>query len=133
MLEMGMTFDYAKLVMDNEFAYMIKHAVKGIPVDAENLAVDIIREIGPGGEFVSNIHTYQHFKEAQSRSVLIDRRMPEDWVTMGSKDILQKANEIAIDLYDNYKPTPLSIDVQKQIREIVNGAEKHYGIELSVK
>lgn len=133
MLEMGMTFDYAKLVMDNEFAYMIKHAVKGIPVDTENLAVDVIREIGPGGEFVSNMHTYQHFKESQSRSVLIDRRMPEDWVNMGSKDILEKANEVAINLYDNYKPMPLSIDVQKQIREIVNNAEKHYGIELSVE
>ena len=133
MLEMGMTFDYAKLVMDNEFAYMIKHAVKGIKVDAENLAVDVIKEIGPGGEFVSNMHTYQHFKEAQSRSVLIDRRMPEDWAAMGAKSILDKANDVAIDLYDNYKATPLSIDVQKKIREIVNGAEKHYGVELSVE
>ena len=44
MLEMGMTFDYAKLVMDNEFAYMIKHAVKGIDVDDATLAVDVIRQ-----------------------------------------------------------------------------------------
>lgn len=133
MLEMGITFDYAKLVMDNEFAYMIKHAVSGIEVTAETLALDVIRQVGPGGEFVSHEHTYRHFKEAQSRSVLIDRRMPDDWVSMGSVDMLTKANEVAIDLYDNYKPLPLSSDVQKKLREIVNNAENHYNVKLSVE
>ncbi|NIO04388.1 MAG: Trimethylamine methyltransferase MttB, partial [Proteobacteria bacterium] len=47
MLEMGMTLSFAQLVMDNEFARMIKHVVKGIPVNDETLAVDVIREIGP--------------------------------------------------------------------------------------
>ena len=130
---MGMTFDYAKLVMDNEFAYMIKHAVKGIDVDDATLAVDVIRQVGPGGEFVSHEHTYQHFKESQSRSVLIYRRMPEDWVALGSVDMLTKANDVAIDLYDHYKPIPLSCDVQKKLREIVNQAEKHYNVRLSVE
>ena len=38
MLESGVTIDFGQLVMDNEFAGMIKHVLKGIPVDDENLA-----------------------------------------------------------------------------------------------
>ena len=133
MLEMGMTFDYAKLVMDNEFASMIKHAVKGIDVTPDALAVDVIKQVGPGGEFVSHEHTYQNFKASQSRSILIDRRMPEDWVALGSVDMLTKAKEVAVDLYDHYQPAPLSIDTQKKLREIVNNAEQHYNVKLSVE
>jgi len=44
-----MTLNWAQLVMDNEFAGMIKHVVKGIPVIDETLAVDVIHEIGPFG------------------------------------------------------------------------------------
>lgn len=133
MLEMGITFDYAKLVMDNEFAYMIKHAVKGIDVNPETLAVEVIREVGPGGEFVSHEHTYRHFKETQSRSLLIDRRMPDDWLSMGAVDMLTRAKEVAIDLYDNYKPLPLTSKTKKTIRSIVNDSEMHYNVKLSVE
>ena len=48
MIEMGMTIDYGQMVMDNEFARMIKYVVQGIPVNDETLAVDVIHEIGVG-------------------------------------------------------------------------------------
>lgn len=132
MLEMGMTFDYAKLVMDNEFAYMIKHAVRGIPVNEESLAVETIKQVGAGGEFVSHAHTYQHFKSEQSQSKLIDRRMPEEWATQGGVSMLEKANEVAVDLYQNYKAAPLNPETKRKLREIVNEAENHYHITLSL-
>ena len=48
MIEMGMTIDFGQLVMDNEFARMIKFILQGIAVNTETLAVDAIREIGIG-------------------------------------------------------------------------------------
>ena len=51
MIEMGMTIDYGQLVMDNEFARMIKHVVQGIAVNDETLAADVIHEIGVGKNF----------------------------------------------------------------------------------
>lgn len=110
---------------------MIKHAVRGIEINEESLAVDVIKRVGPGGEFVSNEHTYRHFKVEQSQSKLIDRRTPEDWVAMGSVEMLEKATEVAADLYDHYQAPPLANDVQKQIRGIVNNAEDHYGVAIS--
>jgi trimethylamine--corrinoid protein Co-methyltransferase len=53
MLESGVTFDFGQLVMDNEFARMIKHTVAGIPVDDETLMVDEVHAVGAFGDFLS--------------------------------------------------------------------------------
>ncbi len=63
MIESGMTFDFGQLVMDDEFAGMIKQCVRGIRVDDEALAVDVIGEIGPFGDFLSHDHTMAHMRE----------------------------------------------------------------------
>lgn len=131
MLDLGITFDYTKLVMDNEIAYMVKHAVAGISVNEDTLAVDVIKQVGPGGEFVSQQHTFKNFKAVQSISTLIDRRNRSDWERLGAHGICEKANEIACDLYDNYKPSPLADSIKKQIRDIVNESEEHYGVTIS--
>jgi trimethylamine--corrinoid protein Co-methyltransferase len=131
MLEMGMTIDYAKLVMDNEFASMIKRVVSGIAVNQESLAVEVIKQVGACGEFVSHEHTYNHFKSEQSKSKLIDRRSAADWLAMGGKDLTERANDVAKDLYMNYVPEPLPDDVQKKLRNIVNEAERHYNVAIS--
>ena len=57
MLESGVTIDFGQLVMDNEFAGMIKHVLHGIPVDDENLAVDVIHDVGPLKDFLAQKHT----------------------------------------------------------------------------
>ena len=63
MIESGMTFDFGQLVMDDEFAGMIKQCVRGIRVDDEALAVDVIDDIGPFGDFLSHDHTMAHMRE----------------------------------------------------------------------
>jgi len=131
MLEMGITFDYAKLVMDNEFAGMIKKIISGIEVNEETLAVDIIKQVGAGGEFVSHEHTYKNFKKEQSQSKLIDRRMPEEWLAMGGKSLTERANEAAQQLYSEYVPEPLSEEAKAALRRIVNEAEEFYGVSRS--
>ncbi len=127
MIEMGMTIDYGQLVMDNEFARMIKHTVKGIPVNDETLAVDAIKEIGIGKDFLSHDSTYKHMR-SQSQPKLIDRRMREDWVKEGSTDIYQRALEQARFILENHKPEPLPEDVLAAIRSIVEEAEEELGV-----
>ena len=78
MIESGVAFDFGQLVMDNEFARMIKHAVMGVPVDDELLGVDDIAEVGPFGDFLSLDSTLK-FMRGQSQPKLIDRRVREDW------------------------------------------------------
>ena len=123
MLEMGMTIDYGQLVMDNEFARMIKHVVGGIPVTDETLALDAIDEIGPFKDFLSHETTYKNMR-SQSQPRLIDRRMREDWEASGGTDIYQKATEQARHILESHKPLPLSDSVLADLRSIVEEAEK---------
>ena len=125
---MGMTIDYGQLVMDNEFARMIKHTVEGIPVNDETLAVDAIKEIGIGKDFLSHDSTYKHMR-SQSQPKLIDRKMREDWVKEGSTDIYQRALEQARFILENHKPDPLPEDVRAAIRLIVEEAEEELGVK----
>jgi trimethylamine--corrinoid protein Co-methyltransferase len=124
---MGMTIDYGQMVLDNEFARMIKYLVQGIPVNDETLAVDVIKEIGVGKDFLSHASTYEHMR-TQSQPKLIDRRMREDWQAAGSTDIYQRALEEARYILENHKPDPLPNDVLAAIRSIVEEAEAELGI-----
>ena len=124
---MGMTIDYGQMVMDNEFARMIKYLVQGIPVNDETLAVDVIKEIGVGKDFLSHGSTYKHMR-TQSQPNLIDRRMREDWEASGRKDIYQRALEEARYILENHKPDPLPDGVSAAIRSIVEEAEAELGV-----
>jgi len=122
-LEMGITLDWAQLVMDNEFVGMIKHVVKGIPVTDETLAADVIHEVGPFGDFISHEHTRKHMKTMQSQPKLIDRRRRDFWQQMGGTDLAQRAREEAKYILKTHKPDPLPPEVLSSIRSIVEAAE----------
>lgn len=126
MLELGMTIDYAQLVMDNEIARMIKRAVEGIDVTDGDLAVDVIKKVGTAGEFISQKHTLHNYKKVQSSAGLIDRRMRGSWLEDGAKDLTQRAYEKAIDILKNHKPDPLPAGAAETIRIIVKEAEAAY-------
>ena len=130
MIESGITFDYGQLVMDNEFAGMIKHAVNGIPVNDETLSVDIINEVGPFKDFISHESTFKYMR-SQSQPMLIDRRVRDDWADMGGTSMYEKAWEKARDLLANYETQPLPETVCGELRSIVNATEKELGVPLS--
>ncbi|KUO51777.1 MAG: trimethylamine methyltransferase [Desulfitibacter sp. BRH_c19] len=122
MLEGGLTWDYAQLLMQNEMAEMLLHTIKGIPISDEKMAVDLVSEVGPAGEFLSHQHTYENFKEL-SRTKLIDRNPREVWTERGSKDIVERSYEAAIDILENFKPDPLPENIQKGLKDILAEAE----------
>ncbi len=129
MLELGITFDYAQLVMDNDMAKMIKKEVEGVVVNDATLAVGVIRRVGAAGEFITHEHTFKHMKTEQFQPKLIDRRMRNAWLERGGKDFAERAYEEAIYTLENYKPDPLPDGVPEQIRAIIEEAEEEYGIK----
>ena len=122
MLESGVTFDYGQLVMDNEFAEMIKHVVNGIPVSEDTLAVDVIGKVGPFSQFITEQHTFKHMKQ-MSQPSLIDRRVREKWEKSGAQSMHEKAMDKARDILKNHKPTPLPDEVRSTMRSIVENVE----------
>jgi len=123
MLEMGMTFSFGQLVIDDEIAAMVKRVISGIDFEDTLMGVDLIKEIGIGGHFLSERHTLDHLRSEQVQSTVIDRRVREDWVDLGSKSIIQSANEKAAELIRTHKPDPLPEDMVKELKRIVKSAE----------
>jgi trimethylamine--corrinoid protein Co-methyltransferase len=128
MLEMGVTIDFGQLVMDNEFAGMIKHVLNGIPVNQETLAVDVIHAVGPLKDFLAQKHTLKHMK-SQSQPRLIDRRRRQKWEELGKTDIYARASEKAREILATHKPEPLPDSVLSTLRTIIDDAENELGVD----
>ena len=129
MLDLGITFDYAQFLIDNEIYRMIRRVISGIDVSDANMAIDIIKEIGPGGELVSHQHTFDNFRKEQSHSKIFDRSMRETWVLSGCSDLTERAYEEASNILKTHKVAPLPESVLAGIREIIIAAEEEYGIK----
>ncbi len=127
MLESGITFDYGQLVLDCEIARMIKHTVRGFRVTDDTLALDIIKEIGPGGHYLMHEHTLKSMR-SQSRPELIDRQRRSAWEDAGATDAYERATAKAKWILDHHTPDPLPDDVLGKIRAIVDETEKELGV-----
>jgi len=125
MLESGITFDYGQLVLDCEFARMIKHTLLGIPVNDETLAIDPIKEIGPGKDFLMHSHTFKHMR-TQSRPELIDRKMRGTWEKAGATTAYERAMVKVRYILENHRPDPLPEKVLAEIRSIVVETKKKW-------
>jgi len=127
MLESGVTIDYAQLVMDAEFARMVKYCVPGIPVTDETLSVDVIAEVGPFSDFLSHDDTYKGMR-GQSQSKFIDRRVREDWTAAGSTSIYDRSLAEARRILETHAPEPLPDEVAAKLKSIIKAAEEEIGV-----
>ena len=124
MLDSGLIFSYAQLVIDNDIFKMIRKVMQGMQVDDENLAVDIIKSVGPGGDFLLQDHTMKYMRTLPSAPKLIERNNRENWLAAGGKNLAQRAAEKAADLLANHQPMALSTDEKSVLRAIVEESEE---------
>jgi trimethylamine--corrinoid protein Co-methyltransferase len=117
MIDSALTWDYASALMQNEMLDMVLKVVNGIKVSEANIAYDVIKEVGPAGEFITHQHTFDHFKEMSSPK-LMNRMTREGWEAAGSPDIVEKAYEKSLEILKNHKTEPRSEDVVKELDSI---------------
>jgi trimethylamine--corrinoid protein Co-methyltransferase len=92
--------------------------LRGIEVNDETLALDVIDQVGPGGHYLMADHTIRHMRsEFYFPSAVVDRQSWEMWRQDGGLDARQRANEIARDVLANHQPAPLDPAVDGWIRE----------------
>lgn len=127
MIEMGMTFDLAQLMIDSEIFKMVLHTIRGFEVNEETLALDVIKRV-KFGEFLSQKHTSDTFAKYQSNTLLSNRQSRKSWLEAGGKDMTQVAVEKAIEILESHTPDPLTDDQAAYVRRIIEDAEKEYGL-----
>ena len=120
-LEFCMTASYDKLVIDNEILGMVMRAVEGIQVNDETLAFDLIKEIGPGGAYVSSNHTRRHMRTEQYISELSDIEDREIWQAAGAKETKVRAAEKVREILDSQPRYYIPESVRRQLKKEIQG------------
>lgn len=115
---------FEEILIDAEIVKIVFRLAQGIEVNDGTLALDVIRKVGLGGNFLAERHTLDYLKKEHFIPELTDRRSYEAWLKDGAKDIVKRAKEKVRMILEKHKPEPLEKDVAKQIREIIKRAEK---------
>jgi trimethylamine--corrinoid protein Co-methyltransferase len=118
------TLPFEELIIDDEIVKMVFRLAQGIEVKDDALALDLIHKVGPGGNYLAERHTLEHFRKEQFIPDLTDRRSYETWLRDGAKDVVKKAKEKVKTILEKYQPEPLEKDVQREIQDVIKRADK---------
>lgn len=109
LLDSVMTLSFEMAVMNDEMAGMIRRCLRGITVDEEHIALDVIQAIGPGGEYLTAAHTVKHLRsEFYMGRGLSDRTILSSWKERGSMDAFSRANALVKEILS--KPETCYLD-----------------------
>ena len=123
-LEGYIVSSYEKIIIDSEMCGMCRRIKKGYTVNAERLAFDVIKQVGPGGEYLSNVHTFKNFKKEFYSPLLEERNNFEKWTSKGSLSMEQRANAKWKELLENYQEPNLPLDVDKALNSYIDSISK---------
>jgi trimethylamine--corrinoid protein Co-methyltransferase len=120
-------FALEEMVLDAEVFGLVRHLAGGIAIDDAALAVDVIAEVGPGGNFLAEDHTIEHMRDLwQPR--LFDRGTWEDWEAAGRPTPRDRARERARSLLASHVPPPLADGLEDELDRIVAAYAREAGI-----
>jgi trimethylamine---corrinoid protein Co-methyltransferase len=117
LMEFALVASYEKYVVDNEIIGMALRAVRGIEVSDETIGLDAIKEVGPGGHFLTHPHTIEHMRGEFFFPQLSDRESRIVWEEHKGLDTRARANAKAREIMAGHTPEPIPPDVDAAIRD----------------
>lgn len=130
-LESGLTASFEKFVLDVEHLAMFQHFLQGFETDDDALAVESIREIGPGGHHLGTAHTAERYTTAFFPPFLADRLPYETWHEAGDFDAAMRANLLWKELVAEYEPPPIDAAIREALESFVQRRKRELaGVNL---
>jgi trimethylamine--corrinoid protein Co-methyltransferase len=123
-LEGYMVASYEKFVLDDEICGMCKRIKRGDRPDEDRLAFDLIRQVGPGGEYLTHPHTFENFRKEVYGAILEEKDTFANWHKKGSHSIDQRANRKWKEILAAYQEPQLPSDIDKALRGYI---DRKYG------
>jgi len=118
-------FDFGKAVIDDEIAQMLKRLKRGIAFSEEELALQVIAQIKPGGSFMMSPHTAKRMKSEALLPRLADREARETWEKKGALDTnaraMKRAREILAHAGAGLIPADVDMRIRAQFSNLVPG------------
>lgn len=122
--ESGITGSILQTVMMDDAIGYSRRITRGIEVNEETLAVDVIQDVGPDGHYLYHDHTMRHFKTEFWYPSLCDRRNFEEWEADGKKPMRDRVIERTREIAATHEPSPVRPETEKAIAEIMEAAEE---------
>lgn len=114
-----LAFSYEKFVMDDEICGMLRHYLRGIQVNQETLAYEVVANVGPGGHFLGEDHTLERCRTEFWQPDLFDRSGLEAWWDGDQLDVTARATQRWKDLLASHEDPPLDKTVVRQLQSYV--------------
>jgi trimethylamine--corrinoid protein Co-methyltransferase len=118
-LEGGLVASYEKFVMDADQLGTLHKMAAGIAVNEDSLALDAIREVGPGGHYLGCAHTQANFKSAFWRSQVFDYKPFETWAEEGGRDTQALATARVAKILADYEAPAIDPAVNEALIDFV--------------
>lgn len=117
-----MSANLESFVIDNDMLGSVLRTVRGIEVNDETLAFEVIRNVALAktGHFLGNPQTIKHMESDYYYPAFGDRTSPEAWEKNGAKDIRERARERVREILREHYPSHISADVDDKIRRAFN-------------
>lgn len=121
-LESGLTYSLVQLAICDDIVSWLRAFGKGIEVNDETLALDVIAEAGPDGGYLHTKHTLDHFRERWYPD-LFERDTYEGWQGRGGENLAERAATKVETILEEHRCEPLPDDTAAELQRIVRRAE----------
>jgi trimethylamine--corrinoid protein Co-methyltransferase len=125
-MDSGLQGSLQNMAISNEILGFLRAATAGVVVNDETLALDVIEELGPTGNYLGHEHTLRHYKEP-FYSKLVDKNPFSVWQKRGSTSMEERASKFVDTILSSHKAEPLPADIQKAVKEIVQREQSRIG------
>ena len=130
-LEQGLTSSAEMMVASDEIIDRVKRILRGVPVDDETRALDVMDEVGPGGHFLEHDHTYHRFKTEVWRPTLTDRLNWENWEAAGSRTYRERVHDKVVQILETETEPLMDESMFNELKRVCELAdERHKDEEL---
>jgi trimethylamine--corrinoid protein Co-methyltransferase len=128
-LEGGLTCSFEKTVVDVDLLQMVAEFLDPLVVDEATLALEAVREVGPGGHYFGAAHTRARYREAFYAPLISDWRNFETWREAGSPTAMEKAHRLWQEVLAGYEPPPLDPSVAEELDAFVTRRKAEGGFK----
>ncbi|HCY85793.1 MAG TPA: trimethylamine methyltransferase [Desulfobacteraceae bacterium] len=123
-LDTDMVVDFPDLLFCNDCMAAIRHAIRPMEITPETMAFDLIKEVGPGGNFLSHRHTFENFKTELLHPEILDHDNWDSWAEKGARTIRDKALILVRNMLATPAPPLVTPAQEKAIHGILEKAVK---------
>ena len=113
-----------QIIFDDEIYHTHRALVEGVDTSIDGLAMDAIKNVGPGGHFLAQKHTRKHLRKIWIPELSHPR------ISQGeapSADIRQRARDKFDLILKEHMPEPLEESVQRELQAILDAAKNEIG------